>query len=122
MADFGFVMISFACHFIIQACENFYAKIESVAEYLNDVEAVARMMKEFAIFSRHGPNFQGRTILARLQRMNKAMDLAGTDDVVNRAGDEIVHQELHLVIEGEEGFLGDPLWDLLDFFPNIPVS
>jgi hypothetical protein len=122
MADFGFVMISFACLFIIQACENFYARIDGVAEYVSDVEAVSQMLKEFAVNSNHGPNFQARTIMAKLQRMNEVVSGGGAVDVMNRVGDELMHQQFRAGVADEEDFMNDPLWDLLDFFPDIPAT
>ena len=121
MADFGFVMISFACIFIIQACENFCSKINGAAEYLNDVEAVAQMLKEFAVNSNQGPSFQARIILAKLQNMNEIESLSRPADAGNRSGDEPVGQEFRFGFGDEEGLLNDPLWDLLDFFPDIPT-
>lgn len=122
MADFGFVMISFACLFIIQACENFYSRIDRVAEYISDVEGVAHMLKEFAINSNHGPNFQARTIIAKLQRMNEVVAGGGAGEVMNRAGDEMMNQQFRPGVGVEEDFMNDPLWDLLDFFPEIPAT
>ena len=121
MADFGFVMISFACIFIIQACENFYSKINGATEYLSDVEAVAQMLKEFAVNSNQGPNFQARIILAKLQGMNENGSLSRPADAGNRSTDGHEGQDLRFGFGDEEGMLNDPLWDLLDFFPDIPT-
>jgi hypothetical protein len=120
MADFGFVMISFACIFIIQACENFGPKINEAAEYLSDVEGVAQMLKEFAVNSNQGPNFQARIILAKLQNMDETESIARPLDASNRAGDQL-GQDFRFGLGDEEGLLNDPLWDLLDFFPDIPT-
>jgi hypothetical protein len=121
MADFGFVMISFACIFIIQAYENFHSRIDRAGEYLSDVEAVAQMLKEFAVNSNHGPSFQARIIMARLQKVNENMALMGAGDVVGRPEDEMMNQQFHLDVGDEAGFMNDPLWDLLDFFPDVPA-
>jgi hypothetical protein len=120
MADFGFVMMSFACLFIIQACENFYSRIDGVAEYISDVEGVAQMLKEFAINLNHGPNFQARTITAKLQRMNEVVAGGGAGEIMNGIEDEM-HQQFRPVV-GEEDFMNDPLWHLLDFFPEIHAA
>jgi len=114
-------MISFACIFIIQACENFGSKINRAAEYLSDVEAVAQMLKEFAVNSNQGPSFQARIILAKLQNMNEIESSARPADAGDRPGDEIVGQDFRFGLGDEEGLLNDPLWDLLDFFPDIPT-
>jgi hypothetical protein len=121
MADFGFVMISFACIFIIQACENFYTSINGATEYLSDVEAVAQMLREFAINSNHGPSFQARMIMAKLQKMNESAAIMAAGDSSSRPEDEITNQQFGLDVGDMEGFMNDPLWDLLDFFPDIPV-
>jgi hypothetical protein len=122
MADFGFVMISFACIFIIQACENFYSSIDGAAEYLNDVEAVAQMLKEFAVNSNQGPSFQARIILTKLQRLNENESLMRPREVNDIRGDESLGQDFRFSVGEEEGFMNYPLWDLLDFFPDIPSA
>lgn len=122
MADFGFVMISFSCIFIIQACENFYSSIDRAAEYLNDVEAVAQMLKEFSVNSNQGPSFQARIIVAKLQKMNENESLVRPREVGDIPGDESSGQDFRFGVGEEEGFMNDPLWDLLDFFPDIPTT
>jgi hypothetical protein len=122
MADFGFVMISFACVFIIQACENFRSSVEGATEYLNDVESVAQMLKEFAVNSNHGPSFQARIIMAKLQKMNEGATIVGAGEQGEPEDDEVMNQQFQLDAGDEAGFMNDPLWDLLDFFPDIPVT
>jgi hypothetical protein len=122
MADFGFVMISFACIFITQACENFYSSVNGVAEHLNDVEAVAQMLEEFAVNSNQGPSFQARVILAKLQKIKAPESLPRARSISERPGDDIMGQYFHFSVGDEEGFVNDPLWDLLDFFPDIPMA
>jgi hypothetical protein len=121
MAEFGFVMISFACIFIIQACENFYKSINGATEYLSDVEAVAQMLREFAVNSNHGPRFQARIIMAKLQKMNESVAIMATGDFNGRPEDEITNQQFGPDVGDMEGFMNDPLWDFLDFFPDIPA-
>jgi hypothetical protein len=121
MADFGFVMISFACIFIVQACENFYSSVNGAADDLSDVEAVAQMLKEFAVNSNQGPSLQARVILGRLQKMNETRSLVGPRDISNRPGEEIMGQDFRFGHGVEEGFVNDPLWNLLNFFPDIPL-
>ena len=121
MADFGFVMISFACIFIIQACENFYTSINGATEYLSDVEAVAQMLREFAVNSNHGPSFQARMIMAKLQKMNETPAIMAAGNPNSRPEDETTNQQVGLDAGEVEGFMNDPLWNLLDFFPDIPA-
>ncbi len=123
MADFGFLMISFACIFIIQACENFYTSITGATDYLSDVEAVAQILREFAVDSNHGPSLQARIIMARLQKMDESAAVMAAGDTVNvnRPEDEIFNQQSGLDIGDVEGLMNDPLWDSLDFFPDIPA-
>jgi hypothetical protein len=121
MADFGFAMISFACIFIIQACENFYTSITGATEYLSDVEAVAQMLKEFAVNSNHGPSSQARIIIAKLQKMSESADIMAAGDPNSRPEDETTNEQFGLDVGDVEGIMNDPLWDTLDFFPDIPV-
>jgi len=121
MADFGFVMISFACIFILQACGNFYSSVNGAADYLSDVEAVAQMLKEFALNSNQGLSFQARFILAKLQKINETRSLVGPRDIGDRTGEGIMGQGFRFGHGDEEGFVNDPLWNLLDFFPDIPL-
>lgn len=120
MADFGFVMISFACVFIIQACENFRSSVDGATEYLKDVEDVAQMLKEFAVNSNHGPSFQAKIILAKLQKVNERVTRGIADEVGSRSVDDTMNQQFHVDVGDEAVFMNDPLWNLLDFFPDIP--
>lgn len=121
MADFGFVMISFACLFILQACGNFYSSVNGAADYLSDVEAVAQMLKEFAFNSNQGLSFQARFILVKLQKITETRSLVGPRDISDRTGEGIMGQGFRFGHGDEEGFVNDPLWNLLDFFPDIPL-
>jgi hypothetical protein len=121
MVDFGFVMISFACIFILQACENFYSSVNRASDYLSDVEAVAQMLKEFAVNSNQGPSFQSRLILAKLQKIDETRSPVGPRDISNRPGEENMGQDFRFGHGGEEESVNDPLWNSLDFFPNISL-
>ncbi|KAH7314315.1 hypothetical protein BKA65DRAFT_516581 [Rhexocercosporidium sp. MPI-PUGE-AT-0058] len=117
MADFGFVMISFSCLFIIQACETFHSSIQIPYERLGKVEEVAQLMKELAVNSSHGPNFQSQTILARLRQAHEKLHNTGADD--GWVGNQEAFQSFSSG-PGQDAVLMDPQWDMLDFFPDFP--
>ncbi|KAH9210049.1 hypothetical protein DL95DRAFT_343628 [Leptodontidium sp. 2 PMI_412] len=114
MADFGFVMISFSCLFIIQACETFHPVIQAPYERLGKVEEVAQLMKELAINSSHGPSFQSQNIMAKLHQAYGKIPSTTADDGL--AGSQGMFQPF----SGQDAFLMDPQWDMLDFFPEFP--
>ena len=118
MADFGFVMISFACLFIIQACETFYSTIDAPDAHLSTVDDVAQLMKELAINSSHGSNFQSQNILAKLrQAYERIPNRAQTGD--RWVGNPGTFQPIPTDI-CQDSFLMDPQWNMLDFFPVFP--
>ncbi|PVH73242.1 hypothetical protein DL98DRAFT_538490 [Cadophora sp. DSE1049] len=117
MADFGFVMISFSCLFIIQVCEAFHSAIHAPHEHLSKVEEVAQLMKELAINSSHGPSFQSQNIMSKLKRAYEKFSTTAAEDgsVANRGVDQSF-----LFAPGQDAFFMDPQWDMLDFFPEFP--
>ncbi len=117
-ADFGFVMISFSCLFIIQACETFHSQITGLFEHLSNVEEVAQLMKELAINSSHGPSFQSRNIMAKLHHVYE--NLPAESRETGMPGPHSVLQHFLFGAGQDEMFTMDPEWDLLDFFPDFP--
>ncbi|KAH7391618.1 hypothetical protein BKA64DRAFT_110100 [Cadophora sp. MPI-SDFR-AT-0126] len=117
MTDFGFVMISFACIFIIQACEAFHTAIQAPYEHLGTVEEVAQLMKELAINSTHGPSFQSQNIMKKVTRANERVSTTAAKDgsVVIRGAD----QSSSLATSQDAHFM-EPQLDMLDFFPQLP--
>jgi hypothetical protein len=111
MGDFGFVMISFSCLFVVEACRSYHSIVHGADRMLATIEEVALLMKQLAISpsSDHGPNLQANIILRKLRELDERHQL----------------QPGHLEISGTqlpfdtEGFLMDPIWDLMNFFPEI---
>jgi hypothetical protein len=73
LADFGFVMISFCCQFIIRACETFGSGIPDILENLATVEEAAQLMKEVAIDSSHSPALYSAFISRGLEKVRTTM-------------------------------------------------
>jgi hypothetical protein len=119
MGDFGFVMISFSCLFIIQACEMFSPFITGVVEHLDTVDSLAQLMKELAINASHGPGFQARMITEKLHRAYEKVILHNEDNL-DGSGDARMAQQYSLEEEQDKLVMIDPLWDLWNFFPDIP--
>lgn len=119
MGDFGFVMISFSCIFIVQACEIFGSTIPEIMQYLHVVEETALLMSELAINSNHGPSVYGRSIIARLGKLSEARNVPHIGDGIDNIG-ETRNYEQYPFGTHEELFLFDPLWDLSNFFPDEP--
>lgn len=117
MGDFGFVMISFSCLFIIQACETFRSAIDGILEHLATVEESAQLMKELAITSSHIPGIQGRNILAKLNQVCETLPSSSHDFVRIEDWGAAVQHFPFSTGQGET-FMIDPMWDLLDFFPE----
>jgi hypothetical protein len=67
IADFGFVMISFCCLYVIQACELFGLSYPTLNQHLRKVELAAQLMLELATDSRHSPALYGEWILGRME-------------------------------------------------------
>ncbi|KAG0652138.1 hypothetical protein D0Z07_1367 [Hyphodiscus hymeniophilus] len=105
LADFGFVMISFCCQFIIRACEAFGSGIPDIMETLTTVEEAAQLMKEVAIDSSHSPALYGSLISRGLEKLRTIIfPVDDSFDAENTA--------LSLPNEWEsELMLMDPLWE-----------
>ncbi|KUJ10467.1 uncharacterized protein LY89DRAFT_740179 [Mollisia scopiformis] len=114
MGDFGFVMVSFSCLFIIEACKNYRSLLQDEHRMLGTVEEVALLMKQLAISpsSTHGPGLQASIVLYRLHELDK-------HDETEAALEEAPGAQYSFTSADAEGFMMDPIWDLLNFFPEI---
>ncbi|KAK0118377.1 hypothetical protein ONS95_012666 [Cadophora gregata] len=116
MADFGFVMISFSCQFIIHVCGAFHSAVQAPFEHLSKVEEVAQLMKELAINSSQGPCIQSQIIMSKLTRVYEKIAPTGIRAASNsnHGGD----QRLNVVL-GQDSYM-EQQWDMLDFFLEPP--
>ncbi len=110
--DFGFVMISFSCLFIIEACKLYPTVVENSGRILATVEEIALLIKELAINQSHGPYLQGNIILQKLHELEK-------QDQIEPSNSEAPVAPFSYEAGDVEGFVMDPIWDLLNFFPDI---
>jgi hypothetical protein len=108
LADFGFVMISFCCQFIIRACEAFGSGIPDITEHLVTVEEAAQLMKEVAIDSSHSPALYSSLISRGLEKLRTAMIPA--EDPFDRTVDLTSPNQWE-----NELMLMDPLWEFSAF-------
>ncbi|CZR62617.1 uncharacterized protein PAC_12514 [Phialocephala subalpina] len=69
--DFGFVMISFSCLFILEACKLYPTAVQDSDRILATVEEVALFLEELAVNSSHGPYLQGNIIQKKLHELDK---------------------------------------------------
>lgn len=78
---------------------------------LGTIEEVASLMKQLAISpsSDHGPNLQANIILQKLRELEER-------DQLHPGHPEISGTQLPF---DAEGFMMDPIWDLMNFFPEI---
>jgi hypothetical protein len=120
MGDFGFVMLSFSCLFIIQACEVFGSPLPDILKPLEIVEEVAQLMTELGINVHHGPRFYGRSILARLHSLSEAGIWPRTDNDVTRYGDVSIEEQYSFSTGLEDVDSTDPLWEFTNFFLDYP--
>lgn len=113
--DFGFVMISFSCLFIVEACKLYPTVVQNSDRILATVEEIALFLKEVTINSNHGPYVQGNIILQKLLELEKPSQV------------HLGHSEAAAVpflfepsdVDGFQGFMMDPIWDMLNFFPDV---
>lgn len=112
LADFGFVMISFCCQFIIRVCEAFGSSIPDVMEQLATVEDAAQLMKEVAIDSSHSPALYSSLISRGLEKLRTAIvpaeDLFDAQNTALRSPNQW-ENELMLM---------DPLWEFSAFLED----
>ena len=109
LADFGFVMISFCCQFIIRACEAFGSGMPDIMEHLTAVEEAAQLMKEVAIDSNHSPALYSSLISKGLEKRRTAVVPAEhLFDAQTTAFDSPYQWENELM-------LMDPLWEFSAF-------
>lgn len=79
---------------------------------LETVEEVALLIKKLAINSSHGPCLQRSIILNKLQELHKHSEVEPGSSETLIAPFSYESGEL-------EGFMMDPIWDMLNFFPNV---
>lgn len=113
--DFGFVMISFSSLFILEACKLYPAAMQNSDHILTTVEEIALFIKELAVNSNHGPYLQGNIILQKLHELDRhrQVDPGHSEAQVTPFSFEPGH------VEGFQGFMMDPIWDMLNFFPDV---
>jgi hypothetical protein len=106
LADFGFVMLSFCCQFIIRACEAFGPTVPKIMEHLTTVKDAVQLMKEIAIDSSHSPAIYSALIGTGLEKL-KAITIP-TGRVIDEQNTDIDNP----LNEWVDGLMSmDPLWD-----------
>ena len=109
LADFGFVMISFCCQFIIRACEAFGSGMPDIMEHLTAAEEAAQLMKEVAIDSNHSPALYSSLVSRGLEKLRTAVVSAEHPfDAQTAAFNSPYQWENELM-------LMDPLWEFSTF-------
>jgi hypothetical protein len=116
LADFGFVMISFCCQFIVRACEAFGSGMPDIMEHLVPVEDAAQLMKEVAIDSNHSPALYSSLISRGLEKLRVAtVPTEDPFDAQNTAFNSPNQWENELILMDPlwefSAFLGDPSFD-----------
>ena len=95
--------------------------VTQVEEHLDTVDAMAQLMKELAINTSHGPGFQSQMISAKLQKAHEQKELRENDNF-NGSEQAMTNQQFSFVEGQDEMIMIDPLWDLWNFFPDIPET
>ncbi|KAL6889984.1 hypothetical protein GGI43DRAFT_222703 [Trichoderma evansii] len=90
ISDFAFIMLLFACAFIIQACESRHMSPEDRQSKLKIVSATAKLLVELGIHASHFPSIFGKSLQKRLENFR----LNGCDDESIEAQMENPCQEL----------------------------
>ena len=75
LADFGFVMVSFCCLFVIRACEAFGSCLPDLLDHLTTVDEAAQLMKEVATDSDQAPSLYSTLISKKLEELRTSTDL-----------------------------------------------
>lgn len=115
MGDLGFVMVTFSCLFVIEACKHYPTVVQDTDPKLATIEEVALLMKQLTVCpnSDHGPNLQAKIILQKLHELDER------DQVQPGLLEDLSSTQLPFEPNDTEGFLMDPIWDLLNFFPEV---
>lgn len=69
ISDFAFVMILYACMFILQACESRYMLPEEKCKKLKTVATTAQLLVDLGIHSFHFPLIYGKLLQRQLQNL-----------------------------------------------------
>ncbi|KAL7964100.1 hypothetical protein HDV63DRAFT_398890 [Trichoderma sp. SZMC 28014] len=76
ISDFAFVMLLFACAFILQACESRHMALEEKQNKLETVSVTAKLLVGLGIHAFHFPSIFGKSLQKRLDNLH----LGGCDD------------------------------------------
>lgn len=74
MSDFGFVMLAFACIFILQAYQTAEPMLDDNTEKLNLVAAMAQLMIDLGPTSDHCAVLCGNSLQQRLKNVRQSME------------------------------------------------
>lgn len=77
MSDYGFVMLAFACLFILQAYRTINPTLGDKESNLNTVGATAQFMIDLALNPSHCAALYGTSLQQRLTQMRETMDKRG---------------------------------------------
>ena len=80
MSDFGFVMLAFACLFILQAYQTIEIVLEERVEKLDLVAAMAQLMIELGPASDHCAVLYGRSLQQRLKNIHQQNEKLSNED------------------------------------------
>jgi hypothetical protein len=69
ISDFAFIMLLFACVFILQACESRQMVLEERQSKLKTVSATANLLVELGIHAYHFPSIFGKSLQKRLDNI-----------------------------------------------------